>query len=58
MYAAEKCTSTQILELLIQNGAVINARDSNGKSAFDFAKTNAALKKDSIYWSLNEGIKQ
>ena len=56
MYASEKCNSTEILQLLIKNGAHIHARTQDGKTAFEFAKNNASLKKDKIYWSLNKGM--
>lgn len=53
MYAAINCSSTAVLQLLIDNGAVKTLRDSDGKSAYDYAKENTSLSHDDTYWSLN-----
>ena len=54
MYMAETCTSTELLLLLLENGARSDARNSDGKSAFDYAKENLNLLPDEIYWALNK----
>lgn len=53
MYAAEYANSTQVIKLLLDSGAIPSIRNSEGKNAFDYAKTNSSLEKDEIYWSLN-----
>lgn len=53
MYAAEYASSTQIIKLLLDSGAITSIRNSEGKTAFDYAQTNNSLEKDEIYWSLN-----
>ena len=53
MYAAEYSSSTEIIKLLLDNGAVTGIRTAEGKSAFNFAETNKHLEHNDIYWSLN-----
>lgn len=53
MYAAEFSSSTKVLKLLIDNGAVVTMRDAKGKTAFSYAAENTKLSHDDIYWSLN-----
>ncbi len=53
MYAAQFGNSTSVIQLLLDNGAATNLRSTDGKSAFDFATGNNALKQDETYWSLN-----
>lgn len=53
MYAAEYANSTQVIKLLLDSGSISSIRNSEGKTAFDYAKTNSSLEKDEIYWSLN-----
>lgn len=53
MYASEFSSSTEILKILIDNGAITTMRDANGKTAFDYASLNNKLSHDNIYWSLN-----
>lgn len=55
MYAAEFSTSTEIIKLLLDNGAIPSIRNPIGKTAFDFAETNTLISHDEIYWSLNTG---
>jgi ankyrin repeat protein len=55
MYAAEYCSSTTVLDLLLKSGAIVSISTSGRKTAFDFAQTNTQLKHDQIYWSLNTG---
>lgn len=55
MYAAQYCSSTDILDLLLKNGAIVWTSTADRKTAFDFAQTNTQLKHDQIYWSLNTG---
>lgn len=53
MYAAEYASSTDILKVLLDNGAVTGVRTSDGKTAFSFAESNKHLEHNNIYWSLN-----
>ena len=53
MLAAEYSSSTQILKILIDNGALPSIRDASGKTAFYYASMNTSLEHDDIYWSLN-----
>ncbi len=55
MYACQYSTSTEIIQLLLDQGAKTTIRDSSGKTAFDYAKENRALEHDSTYWILNGG---
>ena len=55
MYAAEYATSTKVIKLLLDNGAISSIRNPHGKTAFDFAETNTLIPHDEIYWSLNTG---
>ena len=52
MYAAESCKDTKIIQWLLSNGAQINYKTDSGLTAFDFAKKNKKLKRDSVFWSL------
>ena len=52
MYAAEYCRDTKLIGCLLDNGAKINYRTDSNLTAFDFARKNKKLKRDSIYWSL------
>ena len=54
MYAAQYCNSTVIIKKLLDYGAATAIRSADGKTAFDFAKQNAALPHDDIYWKLNQ----
>lgn len=53
MYAAQYAASTSVLKMLLDSGARVDIRSSEGKSAFDYAKENHRLSRDSVYWSLN-----
>lgn len=53
MYAAKFCKSTNIIRILLENDAIITLRSTEGKTAFDYAKENANLAHDEIYWALN-----
>ena len=55
MYACHYSTSTEIIQLLLDQGAKTSIRDSSGKTAFDYAKENRALEHDASYWALNGG---
>ena len=55
MYAAEFSTSTEIIKILLDNGAIPSIRNPIGKTAFDFAETNTLISHDETYWSLNTG---
>ena len=39
--------------ILLENDAIITLRSTEGKTAFDYAKENANLAHDEIYWALN-----
>lgn len=53
MYCAENYESTDVLKLLLQNGANPYVISSEGKNAFSYAKENSKINHDDIYWSLN-----
>ena len=55
MYACHYSTSTEIIQLLLDQGAKASIRDSSGKTAFDYAKENRSLEHDASYWALNGG---
>jgi len=54
MYAAQFSSSTSILDILLQEGAITSIRSTEGKTAFDYAMENNKLKHDDIFWSLNK----
>lgn len=54
MYACEYGTTTELIKILLENGALAKVRTGTGKTAFDFAQLNTHLEHDDIYWSLNE----
>jgi len=54
IYACQYCTSTSTLKVLLDGGAKTLVRDSDGKTAFDYAESNAHLSHDDIFWSLNK----
>ena len=39
----------------VSAGADPSVRDDDGKTPFDYAKDNAALRGTAVYWRLNEG---
>jgi len=53
MYAASSASSTAVIAVLLESGALPFARTAEGLRAFDFAKKNQALEKDAVYRSLN-----
>lgn len=53
IYAAQKCSKTETIAFLLQNGAEKRVKSFEGKTAFDYATTNRNLKHDKTYWSLN-----
>lgn len=53
MYAAQYCSSTKVIKLLMDSGAKVSLSDSQGKTAYDYAKNNKTLPKDDVFWSLN-----
>lgn len=57
MYAAEYGSSTSVIQQLLDNGAKPGIKDTEGKTAFDYAKTNSRLKHDNTYWALNSSAK-
>lgn len=54
MYACEFGTTTDLIKILLENGAITKVRTGNGKTAFDFAQLNTHLEHNDVYWSLNE----
>ena len=55
MYACEFNKNTDIIALLLDFGAEKNTKEqASGKTAFDYAKENRGLKRDSIYWMLSK----
>lgn len=52
MYACESNKDTDIIALLLENGAD-KSQNINGKTAFSYAKENSKLKHDAVYWSLS-----
>ena len=53
MYACQYNSSTNVIKLLLDNGARTGITDADGKTAFDYAKTNKNLVHDDVYWALN-----
>ena len=53
MFAAKNTGSTDVIDFLVKNGAEINIRSKEGKTAFDYACENKRLRHDSVYWALN-----
>lgn len=54
MYAAQYSSSTEVIKLLLENGAQQNLRTPDGKTVFNFAESNKLINHDEIYWSLNQ----
>lgn len=53
MYACEFATTTEVIKLLLDNGAMTKVRTGDGKTAFNFAELNTHLEHNDVYWSLN-----
>jgi ankyrin repeat protein len=53
MYACEFSTSTEVIKLLLENGAIPKIRNGDGKTAYNFAELNIHLEHNEVYWSLN-----
>lgn len=53
MYAAQYANSTKMIRLLLENNAKTTIHSKDGKTAFDYAKTNSNLEHDNVYWALN-----
>lgn len=53
MYAAAYGNSTKVIQKLLDYGASVTLRSTEGKTAFDYASTNTNLKHDDSYWALN-----
>ena len=53
MYASEYYEQTDVIKFLLENGADPYIISSEKKNAFSYAKENAKIVKDSVYWSLN-----
>lgn len=53
MYCAEYYESTDVIKLLLENGADPYIISSEKKNAFGYAKENSKIMHDSVYWSLN-----
>ncbi len=58
MYAALYTDDTEIIDYLLQCGAVKDLCDERGKSAFDYAKENSKLKHDNVFYSLDVSPKK
>ena len=52
--AAMKNPAPSVVEALIESGTDIAARDADGRTPFDYAKDNEALRGTEVYWRLNE----
>nr|WP_318680419.1 ankyrin repeat domain-containing protein [uncultured Treponema sp.] len=53
MYAAQYYESTDVIKLLLDKGADPYIISSEKKNAFSYAKENAKIVHDAVYWSLN-----
>lgn len=53
MYAAAYGNSTRVIKILLEYGASVTIRSSDGKTAFDYASENNNLAHDETYWALN-----
>ena len=54
IYACSLGSSSKVIKLLLDYGANPSVKDSNGKTAFDYAKENPSLAHDDTYWLLNQ----
>ena len=54
-FAASESEAPAVVQVLLDAGADPAARDGQGKSPWDYAKANPALKGTEVYWHLNEG---
>jgi ankyrin repeat protein len=54
MLAVQYAQIPEVISELIKAGAEVNARDSNGKKAIDYAKENNALNHTNVYWQLHD----
>ena len=52
--AAAKSDSPAVVKALIDAGANIEPRDESGRTPWDFAQHNGALKGTDVYWRLRE----
>ncbi len=55
--AASRTTKPAIIELLLTAGADASARDVNGKTPWDYAQENEALRGTDAWWRLREGAR-
>ena len=53
--AAERNENPSVITALIEGGADPGARDEWGKTPFDYAEDNEALRGTDAYWRLNDG---
>ncbi len=53
MYAAKYNSSTNIISLLLNEGAIKSFRTQKGETAFDLAEKNENLPHNNVYWKLN-----
>jgi ankyrin repeat protein len=54
MHAVEENKNPEIIITLLKAGADAKMKDSDGKTAFDYAKKNENLKGTKAYWALND----
>lgn len=55
MYASGFNTDSNVIKLLIEHGADINAGDKNGKTAYDIAAGNTAINDNPEILALLKG---
>ena len=57
MYAAQYCSSTEVIQQLLDAGADPETVNDKGMTAFDYAKNNKRLQRDDSFWALNTSRK-
>ena len=56
MYAAGSNPNPEVVTTLLKAGANGKAKDSAGKTPFDYAGNNQKLKGTDAFWKLNEAL--
>ena len=54
-HAAQRTDNPAVIVVLLEAGADASARDSEGKTAWDYAQGNEALRGTDAWWRLREG---